>query len=210
MNKAMFKIQIAAKTCNISMLYRGMWALRPPGWVVFNVKKRQLWYSKWAELQWLATCVCQQEPRGPSGVCLYYKCALHRGTNATDKKGAKKLIPHWPLTCGTKGLPCVHTEEVQTHFMIPLCVLLLITSPPSYGHLEPPFSRRQTRHHSFTRLLGAFVRWLLAEKGKQINTSPMGLTGNLYLGWNMSTGRPDSLTVTGQLTSCTEALFPCY
>lgn len=126
------------------------------------------------------------------------------------RKEPKKLIPHWPLTSGTKGLPCVHTEGVQAHFMIPLCALLLITSPPSYGHREPPFSRRQTRHHSFTCLLGAFVRWLLAEKGKQINTSPMGLTGNLYLGWNMSTSRPDSLTVTGQLTSCTEALFPCY
>lgn len=35
----------------------------------------------------------------------------------------------------------------------------------------------------------------------------MGLTGNLYLGWNMSGTEPlDSLTVTGQLTGCTEAI----
>lgn len=52
-------------------------------------------------------------------------------------KEPKKLIPHWPLTCGTKVLPRVHTEEVQTHFMIPLCALLLITYPLSYGHWEP-------------------------------------------------------------------------
>lgn len=130
-------------------------------------------------------------------------------TNATDKSLKKKQIPHWPVTQGTKGLSCMHTEEVQTEFMTALSLLLLITSPPISGHQKPPHWSRQTRHHSFTCLLGAFVRWLLAEKGKQINTSPMGLTGNLYLGWNMSgTSLLDSFTVTGQLTGCVEAISP--
>lgn len=39
----------------------------------------------------------------------------------------------------------------------------------------------------------------------------MGLTGNLYLGWNMSgTSLLDSLTVTGKLTGCTDAIPPYF
>lgn len=134
---------------------------------------------------------------------------LHRGTNATDKKGGKKkLIPYWPVTYGTKRLPCVHTEEVQTHFMIALSCVAPHHLSTQWWTQEALVLAQADQHHSFTRLLGAFVRWLLAEKGKQINTSPMGLTGNLYLGWNMSTSLLDSLTVTGQLTSCTEAIPP--
>lgn len=85
--------------------------------------KSDHWYPKWVELQWLATCICQQEPERLFCMCFYYNWALHRGTNATDRKGAKKLIHHWPVTYGTKGLPYVHREEVQTLFMIALsCV----------------------------------------------------------------------------------------
>lgn len=57
-------------------------------------------------------------------------------TNVTDKKeGGKKS--NSPLTCdlrGTGGLPCMHTEEVQTEFMTALSLLFLITSPPISGH----------------------------------------------------------------------------
>lgn len=120
----------------------------------------------------------------------------------------KFLTDLWPLGGGGSegatwggGCPaCIQTRFKQSlwlHYLF----LSLITSPPISGHWEPLRWSRHTRHHSFTCLRGAFVRWLLAEKGKQINTSPMGLTGNLYLGWNMSgTGPLDSLTVTGQLT----------
>lgn len=57
-------------------------------------------------------------------------------TNVTDKKGAQKKA-HYPLTCdlrAPRGLPCMHTEEVQTEFMTALSVLFLITSPPIGGH----------------------------------------------------------------------------
>jgi len=37
-------------------------------------------------------------------------------------------------------------------------VLFLISSPPMSGHMNPPGWSRQTRHHSFTHRLGAFVR----------------------------------------------------
>lgn len=85
------------------------------------------------------------------------------------RKGPKKksTLPSdlWPGAQG--GLPCMHKEEVQTEFMTALSLcLFLITSPPIGGHWKPPCWSRQTRHHSFTRLLGAFVRWLLGGKRK--------------------------------------------
>lgn len=159
---------------------------------------------------------CQQEPEWPLSPPCISTFGTHytAGTNATYKKGAKKASS--PLTCdpgAQRGLLCMHTDEIQTEFMTALLPLFLIPSPPITGHQKPAGSTRHTRHRSFTHLLGAFVRWLLVEKGKQINTSPMGLTGNLYLEWNMSgTSLLDSLTVTGQLTNSTDAIrsFPSH
>lgn len=132
--------------------------------------------------------------------------------NATDKKGAAEKA-NSSLTCDPRAdqrdCPACIQRRFKQSLWLHYLLLFLITSPPISGHQKPLCWSRQTRHHSFTRLIGAFVRWLLAEKGKQINTSPMGLTGNLYLGWNMSgTSLLDSLTVTGQLTGCTEAIPP--
>lgn len=91
-----------------------------------QIKPDRFWNPKWVELVWLATCICQQEPESLFCMCFYQNDTLHSRTNATDKKGSgeKKQIPHWPVTCGTKGLPRMHTEEVQTQFMIALSPLL--------------------------------------------------------------------------------------
>lgn len=140
-------------------------------------------------------------------------------TNATDTKDVgdfffffikKQQIP--PLTCDPQLKGGCHAC-IQRRFKQSLWLHYL---PSSSSPLHPSVDTRSHHgeadrpgHHSFIHLPGAFVRWLLAEKGKQINTSPMGLTGNLYLGWNMSgTSLLDSLTVTGQLTGCTDAIPP--
>lgn len=57
------------------------------------------------------------------------------GTNATDKKGAKKANSPLTLDPGAqRGLLCMHTDEVQTEFMAALSPLFLIPSPPVTGH----------------------------------------------------------------------------
>lgn len=131
------------------------------------------------------------------------------------------LTPHWngpqkmcsPLTLAPPEMSLLRFFT-PSRFMQSLWLHYLLSRSPSIGGQWGPLLLGETEpgHHSFTRLLGAFVRWLLPEKGKQINTSPVGLTGNLYPGWNMSGTSPlDSLTVTGQLTGvllCTETYSP--
>lgn len=126
------------------------------------------------------------------------------------RKEAKKANSTLTLNLWHKGAAlCAYRGGSNALYDSIMCVVTHHLSTLLWT-LGAPFRRRQTRHHSFTRLLGAFVRWLLGKKGKQINTSPMGLTGNLYLEWNMSTSLLDSLTVAGQLTSAKEAIFLCY
>lgn len=135
-------------------------------------KRVAFWNPEWVELRWHATCVCQQEPESLFCMCLcprYTRHSKNKRRWQEKRKDQKKIerTPRWPLTPGArKGPPRMHTEEVQTEFMTALSLLLLITSPPISGHWEPPCRSRQARHHSFTRLLGAFVRWLLGGKRK--------------------------------------------
>lgn len=161
----------------------------------------RLWHLKCVELRWLVTFICQQEPESLFCMCFY--CPRQEQTPATRKEPhtQKKQILHWPMAQGTKGA-ALHAYRRGSNRVYDCIIpsLSLITSPPIGGQWKPLHWSRRTRHHSFTCLLGAFVRWLLAEKGKQINTSPMGLTGNLYLGWNMSgTSLPDSFNCNGAI-----------
>lgn len=177
----------------------------------------RLWNPKWAELRWLPTCVCQQEPQSLVCMCVCHQRTPRRRNKCRwQKRRGKKKKAHSPVTCDPRaqrgGAPHAYRGGSNRVYDCIICSLPHHLSTHQWT-LEAAAARggvarrgRRARHHSFTRLLGAFVRWLLAEKGKQINTSPMGLTGNLYLGWNMSGTSPlDSLTVTGQLTGCTDA-----
>lgn len=90
---------------------------------------------KWVELRWLATCICQQEPESLFCMCFCHHYTVHsKNKRYRQERSQEKQTPQWPVTWGTKGLPCMHTEEVQTEFMTALSLLFLITSPPISGH----------------------------------------------------------------------------
>lgn len=76
-----------------------------------------------------------------AGTRASFACLSIITTHCTARTSAtkKKQIPHWPVTRGTKVLPCMHTEEIQTEFMTALS--LLFPSP-----LHPPVDTRS--HHT--------------------------------------------------------------
>lgn len=76
----------------------------------------------------------------------------------------------------------MHTEEVQTEFMTALSLSLPHHLSTHQWTLEATTLEQTDQAsliHSPPRCL---CQVIAGGKGKQINTSPMGLTGNLYLG----------------------------
>lgn len=72
-----------------------------------GIKRDHFWNPKWVELQWLATCICQQEPESLFCMCFYHHYTLHtknkRNWQESSQKKKKRQIPHWPVTHGNRG-----------------------------------------------------------------------------------------------------------
>lgn len=90
--------------------------------------------------------------------------------NKKRKKKKKVKLPGdpWPVTPGhIRPPPCAYGGGSKRVYD---CIISPTPSSPLHPSVDTRKprcrSRRQTGHHSFTRLLGAFVRWLLGGKRK--------------------------------------------
>lgn len=104
-----------------------------------RIKAERLWNAKWGEPRRLATCICQQEPQSLFCMCCHHHYPVHRQNklHRQEKEPRTRKIPAdlWPPG-DRRGLPRMHTEEVQTEFMTALS-----PSPPS-SPLHPSVDTR--------------------------------------------------------------------
>lgn len=93
-----------------------------------------------------------------SSACVSIITTQREQTPLTRKEPKKKGKADFQLTCdpGTKGPPCVHTEEVQTEFMTALSLLLpqhLSTHQWTLAATTPAHTDRASLIHSPPRCL---------------------------------------------------------
>lgn len=121
-----------------------------------------LWKPEWAELQWPATCISQQEPQSPPHVFL---SSLHT-THSRTRKEKKKKKSNSPVTRDPgphqATAACIwrrFKESLWLHYLPHLPV----TSPPISGHSEAsvpePETDRASLIHSPPRCLCQVIAW---------------------------------------------------
>lgn len=85
-----------------------------------GIKRDHFWNPKWVELQWLATCICQQEPESLFCMCFYHHYTLHTKNkrNWQESSQKKKKKANSPLTCDpweSRGCPaCIQRRFKQS------------------------------------------------------------------------------------------------
>lgn len=142
-NKANVEIRLADKQC----VTRQTWI--HDRFLLKRLPQLEFFKSpKWAELQWLAACSCQQEPEWPLSPCIStFGACYTAGTNAADKKGAKKSkfpTDLWPR--GSEGT-ALHAYRRGSNRVYG-CIIAALPHPLSARHWTPEPSRLDQTHQA--------------------------------------------------------------